>query len=77
MTTTPEQQIDLTGRSSDLRYVEILTDAGIVRVNVNLVDTRTRARVVVVEAHPAQGWDAVAAWQVSRAEIRLTSSEGG
>jgi len=47
-----EQQIDMTGHGSHLRYVEILTDAGIVRVNVNLEDTRTRRRCVVVEIQP-------------------------
>lgn len=47
-----EQTIDMTGHGSHPRYVEILTDAGIVRVNVNLEDTRTRQRCVVVEVQP-------------------------
>ena len=48
-TTAPVTRIDLTGPSNILTYVEILTPAGIVRVNTNLVDTRTGAPVVVVE----------------------------
>jgi hypothetical protein len=47
-----EQTIDLTGHGQHLRYVEIHTDAGIIRVNVNLEDTQTRQRVVVVEVEP-------------------------
>lgn len=48
-TTAPVTRIDLTGPSNILTYVEILTPAGIVRVNTNLVDTRTGVPAVVVE----------------------------
>jgi hypothetical protein len=48
MTTAPAAQIDLTAPSD----VEILTPAGIVRVNTNLVNTQTLAPVVVVEIQP-------------------------
>ena len=47
--TQPLQQVDLTAPSESLTYVEVLTPGGIVRVNTNLVDTRTGAPVVVVE----------------------------
>ena len=42
-----EQTIDLTGHGQHLRYVEILTDAGIIRVNVNLETTQLPHRQVV------------------------------
>lgn len=48
----PEQVIDLTAPGTSLRYVEILTPGGIVRVNTCLEDTRTRRPVVVVEVEP-------------------------
>lgn len=83
-----EQTIDLTGHGQHLRYVEILTDAGTVRVNVNLEDTQTRQRVVVVEVEPngpyrqhtAAGGD----WAIEvretfaadRIDIRLTRQDG-
>jgi hypothetical protein len=49
---TPEQVIDLTAPSNSLRYVEILTPGGIVRVNVGLENVRSRRPVVVVEVEP-------------------------
>lgn len=42
--------IDMTG--SECRYLEILTDAGIVRVNVGLVTTREARPNVTVEIEP-------------------------
>ena len=50
--TTKPRQIDLTGETTSLRYVEILTDAGIVRVNVGLVNVRTGQPCVAVEIEP-------------------------
>lgn len=46
------QVADMTGQGEQLRTLEIRTDAGIVRVNTNLVSTRTRALAVVVEIEP-------------------------
>lgn len=51
-TPAPVQQVDLTAQHNHLTYVEILTPGGIVRVNTNLVDTRTGVPVVVVEVEP-------------------------
>jgi hypothetical protein len=64
--TTEVAQVDLTAPSDSLTYAEIITPAGIVRVNTNLIDTRTGAPVVVIEITPegmrsprtaAEGWD--------------------
>jgi hypothetical protein len=73
----PEQRIDLTGFGGQLRYVEVVTDGGVVRVNVNLVDTRTRARVVAVEVEPARDWDALTSRRGdgTRAEVKMVSRE--
>ena len=50
MTTAVTHQIDLTNPPGDgLVYAEILTEAGVIRVNVNLVNWRTDQRVVSVE----------------------------
>jgi hypothetical protein len=71
----PVQQIDLTAPSGSLTYVEILTPAGIVRVNTNLVSVRTNQPAVVIEVEPD-----VARWNTSvndsRAEITLTRRSG-
>lgn len=51
--TEPARQcIDLTGPGTSFRYAEILTAAGIIRVNTGLEDTRTRVPVVVLEIEP-------------------------
>ena len=77
MSIQPEHRIDLTGSGSELRYVEIVTDGGIVRVNVNLVDIRMNHRVVVVEAEPGLRWNALTrnVGMGDRAEIKLVSQE--
>lgn len=46
------QRIDLTAPSDSLTYAEILTPAGIVRVNTNLVNVHTGQPTVVVEVEP-------------------------
>lgn len=48
-TTEPVTRVDLTAPSASLSYAEILTPAGLVRVNTGLVDTRTGRPVVTVE----------------------------
>jgi hypothetical protein len=45
--TPPVQVIDLTGGDTPFRYVEIRTDAGIIRVNAGLVTGTEKSRVVV------------------------------
>jgi hypothetical protein len=47
-------QVDLIG--PECRYVEILTDAGIVRVNVGLVTVQEGKPSVVVEIEPNIGY---------------------
>ena len=47
--TEPVQTVDLTAPSESLTCAEILTPAGVVRVNTNLVNWRTGQPVVVVE----------------------------
>lgn len=69
--------VDLTAPSDELTYVEILTPAGIVRVNTNLVNTRTLAPRVMVEieantsyrAHTEPGGD----WVI---ELNHRTSDG-
>jgi hypothetical protein len=75
--TMPVQQIDLTNPVGDkLIYVEILTDAGIVRVNTNLVNWRTRQPSVVIEVEPDTAhWNTVVI--DSRAEITLNRRPEG
>jgi hypothetical protein len=46
------QTVDLTAPSAQLTYVEVLTPAGIIRVNAVAVDTRTGQPAVVVEIEP-------------------------
>ena len=85
----PVERIDLTSPSGGrLIYLEILTDAGIVRVNTNLVDTRTGQPCVVVEVEPNTAyrqWTAPGGdWEteirepgiLSRTDVRLTKREG-
>ena len=81
MSTAAAQQIDLTAPSDSLTYVEVLTPAGIVRVNTNLIDTRTRRPVVVVEVEPnttyrpktaAEDWHVSWADRGSRFDVTLT-----
>lgn len=69
----PRQVIDLTGKGSG-RYVEIRTDGGLVRVNV---DTITGVPVVTVEVEPVYDWDALAQSTWRRAGVRLTPRNGG
>jgi hypothetical protein len=70
------QLVDMTGHGDSLRSLEIHTDAGIVRVNTNLEDTRTRVPVVVIEVEPKT--DAGGHWvtsvrdRITRTDIRLT-----
>lgn len=83
----PEQVIDLTAPSQVLRYVEILTPAGIVRVNTGLEDVRTGRAAVVVEVEPntpyqrktASGgdWAAVPSHRGSRVDVMLTRQAEG
>lgn len=47
--TPPAWQIDLTGQHGELRYVEVRTDAGTVRVNVGMASMATGLPSVVVE----------------------------
>ena len=85
--TAPVQRVDLTAPSDSLTYVEILTPAGIVRVNTNLVDTRTEAPVVVVEVEqniagrrmtiPGGDWDAEVRDRTGRVDVRLTRRQEG
>ena len=49
MSETTVQKVDVTAPGDHLSVVEILTVAGIVRVNTNLVNTQTGQPVVVVE----------------------------
>jgi hypothetical protein len=82
----PEQVIDLTVTGDSLRYVEVLTPAGLVRVNVNLVNVRSRQAVVVVEVEPntsyqrktvpGGNWAAVADHKGSRVDVTLTREPG-
>jgi hypothetical protein len=44
--------IDMTSPGDSMEYVEVLTPAGIVRVGVGLIDTRTVQPVVLVEVEP-------------------------
>lgn len=78
----PTRQVDATLPGDRLAVVEVLTPAGIVRVNTNLVDTRTRQPVVVVEIEPNTEYHAKTApggdWEVevqqgliSRVDVRL------
>lgn len=50
--TAVTQTVDLTTPGAHLRVVEVLTPAGIVRLNTNLIDVRTGRAVVVVEVEP-------------------------
>ena len=72
----PQQVIDLTG-NGDGRYVEIRTDGGLVRVNVDLVDTITGVPVVTVEVEPRHDLDALTQSTWRRAGVRLTPRNGG
>jgi hypothetical protein len=50
----PEQVIDMTGRGTSLRYVEIITRGGVVRVNTNLLGVHDGGReYVTVEVTPS------------------------
>lgn len=76
-TTEPVTQVDLTAPSDSLTYAEILTPAGIVRVNTNLMDTRTGRPVVVVEVeHKASSgeWDIRWGDHGSRFDVRLVKA---
>ena len=48
----PEQVIDLTAPSDSLRYAEILTPGGMVRVSTGLVNVRDGKPAVVIEVEP-------------------------
>lgn len=66
------QQIDLTETGESLRYAEILTPGGLVRVNVNLVDTQTGQPVVVVEVKSNIHWETEVREHLGdRTDIRL------
>ena len=81
-----EQTIDLTGHGRHLRYVEILTDAGIIRVNVNLETVQPPHQQVVsveIEANhlysrkTAAGgeWDTEVRDMGSRTDVTLTRQD--
>jgi hypothetical protein len=77
-----EHRIDLTSTTDPapgigrLRYVEILTDGGLIRVNVNLADPFTLQLVIAVDAEPAEGWDALTtSHSTGGAALKLTSRE--
>lgn len=85
MTAVESQRIDLTEPGSHLRYVEVRTPGGIVRVNTNLVDTRTGRPVVTVEVEPNSTYlprTAAEDWHVSwreigsRLDVTLTREDG-
>jgi hypothetical protein len=70
----PVRQVDLTAPSDSLTYVEILTPGGVVRVKVNLADTRTGVPVVVVEVEPRitpEEWDVEVTDRLGRFDVRL------
>jgi hypothetical protein len=89
--TVPEQgthQIVMTGQGPALRTVEILTDAGIIRVNTNLVNVRTVQPSVVVEVEPNMArisrahteaggdWDVEVTHHGTRTDLTLTRRKG-
>lgn len=78
----PERVIDLTERGEQLRYVEIITRGGVIRVNTNLVTTQGGHDRVVVEVEPSTRdiprsgdgghWETIVHQAVSRTDIVLT-----
>jgi len=82
------QRIDLTAPSDSATYVEVLTPAGIVRVNTNLVTTRTGQPCAVVEIEPNMAnigrrmtepggeWDIEVYDHGTRTDVTLTRKEG-
>jgi len=78
--TAEVQRVDLTAPSDGLTYVEVLTPAGIVRVNANLIDWRTKQPVVMVEIEHAPDWepDERHVFGMNRVDVALAKrSEGG
>jgi hypothetical protein len=87
--TPPAWQVDMTGQPGELKYVEVRTDAGIVRVNIGLVSVATGRPSVVVEVErniasvdrrltPGDGdWDAEVREHPlgNRTDVVLTRSE--
>jgi hypothetical protein len=71
-TTEPVTTVDLTAPSESLPYAEILTPAGIVRVNTGLVNVRTGRPVVVIEVTPNKTYNprtAAEDWDVSVRDV--------
>ena len=67
-------QVDLTAASGSLTYAEILTPAGIVRVNTNLVNVRTGQPSVVIEVESDSAhWDT--RFDLGRGDITLTKRQ--
>jgi hypothetical protein len=89
MTAAVVHKVDLTSPPGDgLVYAEILTEAGIIRVNVNLVKVFTGERRVVVEVEPNMSgigrlktepggqWDIDTQDHGTRTDLILTRKEG-
>lgn len=83
-----ERHITWRSRSGgELRVLTVETDAGIVRVNANLVSTRTGRPVVIVEVHPIDGYgpawsEAQGVWETDvvrgpgrRIDVKLTRQD--
>lgn len=51
-----ERHVNWHGRGGELRTLTVKTEAGIVRINTALRDTRTGRPVVVVEVEPIDGY---------------------
>lgn len=80
-----EQVIDLTERGESMRYVEIITRGGVIRVNTNLVGVQDGREHVVIEIHPSTRamprsgdgghWDVVTHDHGSRTDVSLIRQE--
>lgn len=79
----PEKVIDLTSQGQRMRYIEVLTDAGVIRVNTSLMN-KLREPVIVVEVEqnidgrpvtPAGGhWDGSTRIFSNRIDVILTKA---
>jgi hypothetical protein len=67
-----DQVIDMTDPKGPVRCVEVLTPAGIVRVNVDLVVVRSGQSAVSVEVEPNYDWRRRTApgghWEITQRE---------
>lgn len=81
----PEQVINMTERGDHLRFVEIITRGGIIRVNTNLVGVHDSREHVLVEIEPStwikptsgdtSPWDAKVLDRGDRIDVTLIRKE--